>query len=270
MPATHLTKESTMHYLQVVDSKYKSPAIKAPLISRSFPSLTFYPRFIGVVLKAGYRAKHNRYPDEAWAHDSLKVMELLEGLGMQFHVTGLDNLEELEGPCVFIGNHMSIMETLILPVIVLSYTKVTFVVKESLLHYPVFKYVMRSRNPVAVTRTNPRQDLKTVMSEGKDRLANNISVIVFPQTTRSTGFDPEHFGSIGTKLAKKADVPIIPIAIKTDAWQNGKFSKDFGKLHPEVPVRIAFGKPLRISGKGTEEHQQVVDYIAGKLEEWRG
>ncbi len=258
-----------MHYLQVVDSKYKSPVKRTPLISRSFPSLTFYPRFIGVVLQAGYKAKQNRYPDDVWVLDSLRVIELLESLGMQFHFTGLENLEELEGPCVFIGNHMSIMETLILPVVILPYTKVTFVVKESLLHYPVFKYVMRSRNPVAVTRTNPRQDLKTVMSEGTERLANNISVIVFPQTTRSTSFDPEHFGTIGTKLAKKADVPIVPIALKTDAWQNGKLSKDFGRLAPEVPVHIAFGKQLRISGKGTEEHQQVVDFIAGKLDEWR-
>ncbi|MFN2355121.1 MAG: lysophospholipid acyltransferase family protein, partial [Desulfopila sp.] len=152
---------------------------------------------------------------------------------------------------VFVGNHMSIMETLVLPAVILPYTRVTFVVKESLLHYPVFKHIMRSRNPVAVTRKNPRQDLKTVMSEGPERLLNNISVIVFPQTTRSTGFDAEHFGSIGTKLAKKSDAPIIPVALKTDAWQNGNWSKDFGALVPDMPVNIAFGEPLTINGKGT-------------------
>ena len=262
-------KEPTMHHLQVVDSRYRSPVKAVPLLSRSFPSLTFYPRFIGVVLKAGYQAKQNRYPDDVWVLDSLKVMELLEDRGVQFHFSGLENLAELDGPCVFIGNHMSIMETLVLPVVILPYTRVTFVVKESLLHYPVFKYVMRSRNPVAVTRTNPRQDLKTVMSEGRERLANDISIIVFPQTTRSTGFDPAHFGSIGTKLAKKAEVPIVPIALKTDAWQNGKLSKDFGRIAPDIPVHISFGRPLRVSGKGTEEHQQVVDFIAGKLQEWQ-
>jgi len=147
--------------------------------------------------------------------------------------------------------------------------QVTFVVKESLLNYPVFKHVMRSRNPVAVTRTNPRQDLKTVMSEGSDRLANNISVIVFPQTTRSTGFDPQHFGSIGTKLAKKAGAPVIPFALKTDAWRNGRTLKDFGRLDPDIPVKVAFGKPLEITGKGNEEHQQIIDFIAEKLAAWK-
>lgn len=261
-------KDKITHYLQVVDSKYNSPAKSISPLFRSFPSLYFYPRFIGVVLQAASQASRNRYPDDIWAHDSLRVMELLETLGMRFHFNGLENLADFDGPCVFIGNHMSIMETLILPVIILPYTKVTFVVKESLLHYPIFKHVMRSRNPVAVTRTNPRQDLKTVLSEGSERLAKDISIIVFPQTTRSLGFDPEHFGSIGTKLAKKADVPIVPIALKTDAWQNGKLSKDFGRIVPDIPVRISFGRPLRISGKGGEEQQQVVEFIAGKLEKW--
>ena len=61
---------------------------------------------------------------------------------------------------------MSMMETLILPVMVQPIKPVTFVVKETLLSYPVFKHIMLSRNPIAVTRTNPRQDLKTVLNEG--------------------------------------------------------------------------------------------------------
>ncbi len=258
-----------MDYLDIQHSRYSSAPAKVSLPSRIAPSAVFYLKFIGVVLKAGYNAKKGNYPDKIWALDSLRVMQLLEQAGLQFDITGLENLESLDKPCVFVGNHMSIMETLILPVIILPYTEVTFVVKDSLLTYPVFKHVMRSRNPVAVTRTNPRQDLKTVMLEGPDRLASNISVIVFPQTTRSTEFDPQHFGSIGTKLAKKADAPIIPLALKTDAWQNGKMLKDFGRLRPEIPVKIAFGKPLSITGKGNEEHQQVVDFIAEKLREWR-
>ncbi len=258
-----------MEFLPIKQSRYSSLPAKVSFPSRLFPSSIFYFKFIGVVLKAGFRAKRGVYTDELWGGDSLRILHLLEEAGLQFEVTGLENLEKLEKPCIFVGNHMSIMETLILPIIILPYTEVTFVVKDSLLNYPVFKHVMRSRNPVAVTRTNPRQDLKTVMSEGPDRLANNISVIVFPQTTRSTGFDPQHFGSIGTKLAKKAGSPIIPFALKTDAWQNGKTLKDFGKLAPQIPVKVAFGKPLEITGKGNEEHQQMVDFIAEKLAEWK-
>lgn len=258
-----------MHFLDIQNNRYISPSVKVSLLSRLLPSICFYPQFIGVVYKAAAKAKSGKYPDEEWGRDSLRVLRLLERAGMNIETSGLENLENLEGPCVFIGNHMSIMETLILPVTILPYTPVTFVVKDSLLTYPVFKHVMRSRKPVAVTRTNPRQDLKTVMSEGVDRLTNGIAVIVFPQTTRSTSFDPKHFGSIGTKLAKKAEVPIVPLALKTDAWQNGKYSKDLGRLQPHVPVKMAFGKPLAVSGKGSDEHQQVIDFIVRKLQEWQ-
>jgi len=258
-----------MHYLQIENNRYLTSPEKISLFSRLLPSLCFYPQFIGVVIKAAGKAKRGQYPDEEWAADSMRVLRLLERAGVSFEISGLDNLQKQKTPCVFVGNHMSIMETLILPIIIVPHMSVTFVVKDSLLNYPIFKHVMRSRNPVAVTRTNPRKDFKTVMSDGVNRLKEGTSVIVFPQTTRSTDFDPEHFGSIGTKLAKKAEVPIIPIALKTDSWQNGTFSKDLGRICPDVPVKIAFGRPITIEGKGTAEHQQVIDFIVGKFGEWQ-
>ena len=263
------SEEDSMHYLDIQQHRYITPQVKVGMLSRLAPSLCFYPQFISIVFHAAAKSKRGQYSDHAWAFDSLGVLRLLEKAGIRFLIEGFEHIRGLERSCVFVGNHMSIMETLIMPVLVLQFRPVTFVVKESLLNYPIFKHVMRSRNPIAVTRTNPRQDLKTVMEEGVLRLADGISVIVFPQTTRSTDFDSEHFGSIRTKLAKKAGAPIIPVALKTDAWQNGKWSKDFGKVCPEVPVRIAFGAPLTVAGKGSEEHQQVADFISAKLAEWK-
>ena len=62
---------------------------------------------------------------------------------------------------------MSALETFVLPCIIEPFKDTTFVVKQSLIDYPVFKYVMRSRNPIAVGRTNPRDDLKAVLDGGK-------------------------------------------------------------------------------------------------------
>ncbi len=258
-----------MHPLTIDKGNYQTSPVQVSQLSRLLPSLVFYYKFMRVVLSASGKAKREAYPDSVWIKDSHKVLQLLESVGININLRGFENLENLTGPCVFIGNHMSIMETVILPVMILPYTKVTYVVKESLLTYPIFKHIMMSRKPVAVTRTNPRQDLKTVMSEGSERLAGGTSVIVFPQTTRSTDFDPAHFGSIGIKLAKRANVPVIPIALKTDAWQNGKYSKDFGKLCPEKTVNFAFGDTLHVGGKGTEEHERVIEFIGEKLKEWQ-
>ncbi len=258
-----------MQTLGIHNNRYISPEKKISAFAKIFPSLAFYSRFMKVVFRSASQAKRGIYDDEVWGLSSLQVFQLLERVGVRFEIDGFEHLRDLDGPCVFVGNHMSIMETVVLPCLVLPFLPVTFVVKESLLTYPVFKYVMRSRNPVAVTRTNPRADFKTVMNQGSERLADGISIIVFPQTTRAHTFDAENFGSIGTKLAKKADVPVVPIAVKTDAWSNGTISKDFGKIHPEIPVRIAFGKSIKIEGKGGDQQREITTFIEEKLAQWQ-
>ncbi|MDK9707027.1 MAG: 1-acyl-sn-glycerol-3-phosphate acyltransferase [Desulforhopalus sp.] len=213
-------------------------------------------------------AKKGEYGDNNWIDSSLAVLRCLEQVGVKVEISGIENIESLSGPAVFIGNHMSMMETMVLPVIIQPVRPVTFVVKESLLSYPVFKHIMRSRNPVAVTRTNPRQDLKVVMTEGVERLRAGISVIVFPQTTRSHLFDPEQMSSIGVKLAKKAGVPIVPVALKTDCWQNGSWLKDFGKIDTTKAACFSFGVPTMVAGKGEEEQTAVNAFIVDSLRKW--
>lgn len=213
--------------------------------------------------------KNNQYNYKEWSDSSYDVLKVLEGSGVAFEIDGVDHLRQLDSPCVIVGNHMSFIETVVLPIMIVPFRKVTFVIKESLLTYPVFKHIMSSRKPIAVTRTNPRQDLKTVMSEGLDRLQRGISIIVFPQTTRSHEFDPKQLSTIGVKLAKKAGVPVVPLALKTDALRNGKVLKDFGRLDPSLKVFFSFGRPLEITGRGDEGHQAVLDFIQSRLNAWK-
>ncbi len=254
-----------MHKISYTDYCYLTEETTKPTL---FPSLVFYFRLICTVLNAGRLARNNRYGSSKWIESSYTVMRHLEQAGIRIEITGIENLEKTSGPVVIIGNHMSMMETLVLPVMVQPIKPVTFVVKEALLAYPVFQHVLRSRNPIAVTRTNPRQDLKIVLSQGVDRLSNNISIIVFPQTTRSHTFDANQMSSIGVKLAKKAGVPIIPLALKTDCWQNGKRIKDFGRLDTTKIAHFAFGEPIVIEGKGEAEQEVVNTFITQKLKEW--
>ncbi|MGD8264746.1 MAG: 1-acyl-sn-glycerol-3-phosphate acyltransferase, partial [Desulfobacterales bacterium] len=73
------------------------------------------------------------------------------------------------------------------------------------------------------------------------------------------------FNSLGVKLAKRGKVPVIPVALKTDAWGVGRKFKDFGKIRPAIPVHITFGDPLQIQGSGKEEHKIIVDFISNTL-----
>jgi 1-acyl-sn-glycerol-3-phosphate acyltransferase len=258
-----------MRQLVYTDGIYRTIPEPVSFFARRFPSLAFYSRFLTIVFKASARAKRFQYDDSEWCQNSFEVLQALEKAGGCFEITGIEYVERLDSPCVLIANHMSVLETVILPIIIRPVKKVTFVVKQSLLKYPVFKHIMRSRDPIVVSRRNPREDLKAVLEGGIERLRKGISVIVFPQTTRTRSFDPAQFNTIGLKLAQRAQVPIIPLALLTDFWGNGKYLKDFGKIDPSKKVHFAFGKPMWIQARGNKEHEAIIEFIANKLQEWK-
>lgn len=247
---------------------YITPKKKAGFLTRLFTNFIFYPQGIHIVLSSASLAKRGKYSDEKWIEKSLGTVKALERAGVRFKIENIDVLRHLDSPCVFVANHMSTLETFVLPGLIQYYRDVTFVVQEGLIEYPVFKHVMISRNPITVSRKNPRQDLKVVLEGGLERLKNNISLVIFPQSTRLPQFDPKKFNSIGIKLAKKAHVPVVPIAVKTDAWGIGKHHRDLGKIDPNKKVHLCFDKPLQIKGNGRAEHEYIINFILDKLATW--
>ncbi|MEL6106427.1 MAG: lysophospholipid acyltransferase family protein, partial [Planctomycetota bacterium] len=213
-------------------------------LHRLFPSFNFYRKFHWLVYQSSVKAKRGEYDGAAWSLSSHRVLHALESVGVEVEFEGLDHVRALKSSCVFVGNHMSMFETIILPSVIQPITDVTFVVKQSLLDYPIFRHVLRSRDPIGVSRDNPREDLKAVLGGGTERLKKGVSIIVFPQTTRSVTFEPDNFNTIGVKLAARAGVPVVPIALVTDAWGNGSWIKDLGPINPSKKVRLAFGEAI--------------------------
>ncbi|MDR1856680.1 MAG: 1-acyl-sn-glycerol-3-phosphate acyltransferase [Desulfovibrio sp.] len=249
---------------------YLSPAAPARLFGPILPTMSFIARlFLGPVLWLCGRARFGRCDDAAWVYASVWVTDILERMGGRIEVKGMDAIDAAGGPCVFVANHMSTLETFTLPAIIRPRRPVTFVVKESLTTMRLFGPVMRSRDPIVVGRKNPRDDLVRVLIEGEDRLARGVSVIVFPQSTRSPGFDPAAFNSIGVKLARRADVPIVPIALKTDIWGSGKRVKELGKIVLSLPVHYQFAPPMRVEGQGRETHAAICEYIGEHVARWQ-
>jgi len=230
--------------------------------------VVFLSKFIGQVFRSSSMAKKDLYDTAAWAKSSYDILKLIESCGGRFSLSGLDNIKNCKAPVIFVSNHMSILETMIFPCIIAPRKDTTFVVKDNLINYPVFGAIMQSRNPIVVSRLNSRDDLVTVMTKGKELLSNGMSIIIFPQSTRNVQFKPEEFNSLAVKLASKASVPVIPIAIKTDFWTNGKYLKDFGAIHRNRTIHMAFGEPMPVNGNGKEEHKKIVDFIADHLAEW--
>jgi 1-acyl-sn-glycerol-3-phosphate acyltransferase len=268
MEAMHNDPERAPASLTTPRGDYRTAPMPVGWFSRALPTAAFYGRVARVVLRCSRMARQGRYGDADWVESSLAVRDAFERVGARITIEGTRHLAQLDGPCVIIGNHMSTAETFLLSSIVRPYLPVTFVVKQALVEYPVFKHIMRSRDPIVVGRVNPREDLKAVLDGGRERLARGVSIIIFPQRTRTVTFDREAFNTIGVKLARRAGVPVLPLALKTDAWSNGRWLKDYGRVRPQREVRFAFGEPLPVDGNERAAHAAVIAFIERHLAEW--
>ena len=232
---------------------------------------SFYLRNFAVFAKVGSLAKAGVLTAQLQTDYAVENIRITESCGGRIHLRGLDHLSEFTEPAVIISNHMSLLETALLHSFVRPRRDFCFVIKRSLLDVPYFGHIMRFLKCIPVDRVNPRDDFKTVMEVGTERLKEGKSVVIFPQSTRSTIFDPSQFNTIGIKLAKHAGVPVIPLALRTDFLGNGKLVKDLGPIHRHNPVWFEFGEPImKVSASGKEEHARIVEFISAKVKEWGG
>jgi 1-acyl-sn-glycerol-3-phosphate acyltransferase len=233
-------------------------------------SAFFYWDFLKLVRRGAGWAKRGQYTRQNWFDLSFDVVRMLERNGGCLDVAGLSHLHAVDGPVVLVSNHMSTLETVVIPCLVLKHSDLCITLKEQLFKVPVFRTLLRGFRTIAVSRTSPIDDYKTIMREGSRAVAEGYSVLVFPQSTRTTQFSPEEFNSVGVKLARRVSVPLVPLALKTDFWGSGRIVKDFGPLSRDKKIYFRFGPPISVESKGgKQEHQQVVDFIQTNLARWQ-
>jgi 1-acyl-sn-glycerol-3-phosphate acyltransferase len=249
---------------------FNSEPLRPGLFSRAFPSLMFYSRIVGVVVRAARSIKAGRNDPSLYIESSLGISRAVHSVGGRIVVENAEVLSKLSGPCIIAANHMGSLETLAVQGIVMPIVPMTIVAKESLMKYPMLSVPLRASDPIIVGRANPREDLRIMTTETHDRISRGISIVVFPQTTRTLEFSPENFNSIGAKLARREGVPLVPLALKTDFWGYGKIVKDLGKIDPKKTVRFRFGEPLDAAANEREAHRKCVEFIGNTLDEWRG
>ena len=207
---------------------------------------------------------------DKWAHYCFYSLRKAESYGTSVHAEGWNFRKEQNGPVVYLANHMSTLETILLPFVLLTYGPFNVFVKASLSRLPALKRAAAHMGLIPLGRKSPREDLMQVFNEGVARIKEGSSVLIFPQGSREKVFSRKLYSSIGAKLAEKAGVPVIPIAVKTDCEPtrpDGKgWLKDFGTVDPTKDVRLRCGPP--ITGTAKEIHQKVFDWIKAQLEEW--
>jgi 1-acyl-sn-glycerol-3-phosphate acyltransferase len=84
--------------------------------------------------------------------------------------------------------------------------------KDTMFKIPVMGWMMRMANDIPIVR-GKRESIVSAMRGCRDRLSKRVSVMIFPEGTRSATDELLPFKDGAFKLAVEAGAPILPIAV---------------------------------------------------------
>lgn len=154
--------------------------------------------------------------------------------GINYRVIGTENIPR--EPCIILANHQSAWETLAFQVI---FPPQVWVVKRELLWIPFFGWGLAMLSPIAIDRSAGARALRQTLEQGRDRLRQGFSIVIFPEGTRVAPGTRGTYHPGGAWLAVKTAAPVLPVAHNAgEFWRRKAFLK-----YPGV-ITISIGAPI--------------------------
>ena len=206
----------------------------------SFWTVTFPTLMLLVIWFIPFRYRHQALVG-TWSRVAIALCRVI--CGIRWKVYGMDNIPNQ--PCVIISNHQSTWETFFLQTIVSPQTQV---LKKELLSIPFFGWVLRTTKPIAIDRKDPRAAMQRVRKLGLKSLANQVSVLIFPEGTRNPHGKLGKFSRGGASLACTSGVGVLPVAHNAGQfWPHKSWVKKPGT------IEVFIGEAIKTDGKGPAE-----------------
>jgi 1-acyl-sn-glycerol-3-phosphate acyltransferase len=130
--------------------------------------------------------------------------------GVVLKVRGSEHIDPRQ-QYVFMVNHQSNLD---IPVLVQSLVgfQLRWIAKRELLWIPFFGWAMWASRHITVNRSDPLDAIRS-LKRAKERMAAGISIVVFPEGTRSRDGKLLRFKKGGFLLAAQSKRPIVPVTI---------------------------------------------------------
>lgn len=134
---------------------------------------------------------------------------ILVASGIKVTVKGHSNIDSA-GSYIYMSNHLSNFD---IPVL-LAYLPVQFrwLAKAELFKIPLFGYAMQRAGYISIDRSNFRSAVQS-LKRAAINIRDGVSVLIFPEGTRSQDCNIQPFKKGGFVLAVDSGVPIIPVII---------------------------------------------------------
>lgn len=165
--------------------------------------------------------------------------------GVEFVIDDPKNILGSTRPAVFIGNHQTELDVLMLGTMFPKYCSVT--AKASLKRTPFLGWFMTLSGSIFIDRKNAKDAREAMKGAAQEIQTKRQSVYMFPEGTRSYAKEPMllPFKKGAFHLAVQAGVPIVPCVVAN--YSHVLYFKEFVFNAGKIPIKSALvSKPARL------------------------
>lgn len=223
--------------------------------------LIIWGALIPVIYFPIFIIKNRRLADhgaKVWAVTSLWMLKKL--CKIDYEVIGAENLPS-QG-CIIACKHQSMWETIVMHLIL---NRPVYTFKKELLRIPFYGWYLQIMSGITIDRSGKASALKSLIKQSKKYLAENQTIVLFPQGTRvpiggKTDKYPYQAGIAALYLS--CGVKVVPVALNSGVfWGKNSLLKKPGK------VTLEFLKPIEPGLKKREFLDKVEDVIEKRSDE---
>lgn len=174
-------------------------------------------------------------------------------------IKGRENIDP-KATYVVVANHQSMAD-----IIVLYTTHIQFkwVAKESLFKMPIFGWCLSMSKYIKLERGD-MGSIKRVYKEAAEWLRKDISVLFFPEGTRSQTTEMKDFQNGAFKLAIKEKKPILPIVIN---GTHEALPKGGWVFKTKTSATLTVLKPIDTKNFDRADFEKLKDMVRTKMQE---
>ena len=162
---------------------------------------------------------------------------------LTYQVHGLERLPNTAA--IVLSKHQSAWETIAFQQI---FPTQVWLLKRELLWIPLFGWSLATLKPIAINRRRIHQSMQHIIEQGKQRLAQGLWVVIFPEGTRVALGQQQRYGIGGALLAAQSGYPVVPVA-----HNSGQFWQPRGFIKRPGTIQVVIGPLLESTDKSAKE-----------------
>jgi len=181
----------------------------------------------------------------------------LRTTGSRVTVQGLEYLDPRKS-YILVSNHQSFFDIFSL----LGYLPLQFrwIAKAELFRIPLLGWAMSRTGYIRIERGSPKKAYRSMIAAA-EKVRNGVSVLIFPEGTRSPDGNLQPFKKGVFLIALKSQAPILPIAIR--GTRDNMRKNDWRSYPGHVEIRIF--PSIETAGFSTDKEAELSEQVRNTL-----